>query len=96
MGVSHLIVAGLDGAFNKDWKSHKAAGWVAVVFVWIYEVNFGYSWGVSFSTFNLCTLFADTFNSLAHGSLFRKFSPSVYEPRESQSVPRPTGSTTLP
>jgi len=45
MGISHFIVAGLDGKYNSTWPSHKAAGWVAVVFVWIYEINFGYSWG---------------------------------------------------
>jgi len=45
MGISHFIVAGLYGSFGTTWKTHKAAGWVAVVFVWIYEINFGYSWG---------------------------------------------------
>ncbi|KAJ5523381.1 hypothetical protein N7513_012925 [Penicillium frequentans] len=45
MGVSHFIVAGLDGQYNTSWADHKAAGWVAVVFVWIYQINFGYSWG---------------------------------------------------
>ncbi|KAJ5930396.1 hypothetical protein N7466_005889, partial [Penicillium verhagenii] len=45
MGISHFIVAALDGQFNTSWQHHKAAGWVAVVFVWIYEINFGYSWG---------------------------------------------------
>ncbi|KAJ6119156.1 hypothetical protein N7523_003436 [Penicillium sp. IBT 18751x] len=45
MGVSHIIVAALYGSFNKDWAAHRAAGWVAVVFVWIYEIHFGYSWG---------------------------------------------------
>lgn len=47
MGISHFIVAGLYGAYGSTWPAHKAAGWVAVVFVWIYEINFGYSWGVS-------------------------------------------------
>lgn len=47
MGISHFIVAGLYGAYGTTWPAHKAAGWVAVVFVWIYEINFGYSWGVS-------------------------------------------------
>lgn len=46
MGVSHIIVAALYGSFGSSWESHSAAGWVAVVFVWIYEINFGYSWGV--------------------------------------------------
>ncbi|KAJ5678554.1 uncharacterized protein N7477_004187 [Penicillium maclennaniae] len=45
MGVSHIIVAALYGSFNKDWAAHRAAGWVAVVFVWIYEIHFGCSWG---------------------------------------------------
>jgi MFS family permease len=45
MGVSHIIVAGLQGKYNASWNEHKAAGWVAVVFVWIYEINFAYSWG---------------------------------------------------
>lgn len=46
MGVAHFIVAGLDRQYNNTWAEHKAAGWVAVVFVWIYQINFGYSWGV--------------------------------------------------
>ncbi|KAJ5663489.1 hypothetical protein N7507_004220 [Penicillium longicatenatum] len=45
MGIAHFIVAGLDGQYNTSWADHKAAGWVAVVFVWIYQINFGYSWG---------------------------------------------------
>ncbi|KAJ5433641.1 uncharacterized protein N7458_012797 [Penicillium daleae] len=45
MGICHFVVAGLDGKYNSSWPSHKAAGWVAVVFVWLYQVNFGYSWG---------------------------------------------------
>jgi len=45
MGISHFIVAGLQGKYNASWNEHKAAGWVAVVFVWIYEINFAYSWG---------------------------------------------------
>lgn len=47
MGISHFIVAGLMGSFSDDWPNHRVAGWVAVVFVWVYEINFGYSWGVS-------------------------------------------------
>jgi hypothetical protein len=49
MGICHFIVAGLDGKYNSSWPDHKAAGWVAVVFVWLYEVNFGYSWGVRYA-----------------------------------------------
>ncbi|EPS40346.1 hypothetical protein H072_5835 [Dactylellina haptotyla CBS 200.50] len=45
MAVSHFIVAGLFGSYGNDWPNHRAAGWVAVIFVWIYEIHFGYSWG---------------------------------------------------
>jgi hypothetical protein len=68
MGISHFIVAGLYGSFGKSWPSHKAAGWVAVVFVWIYEINFGYSWGVSIVRFSKPILVL-TEDSLELGSL---------------------------
>lgn len=45
MATCHFIVAGIIGSFSNDWASHKAGGWVAIVFVWIYCANFGYSWG---------------------------------------------------
>ncbi|KAJ5999596.1 hypothetical protein N7481_000005 [Penicillium waksmanii] len=47
MGICHIIVAGLMGTYAKEWAVGRsgAAGWAAVVFVWLYEVNFGYSWG---------------------------------------------------
>jgi sugar porter (SP) family MFS transporter len=45
MATCHFIVAGITGAYDGDWESHSAAGWVAVVFVWFYAINFGYSWG---------------------------------------------------
>jgi len=45
MAFSHFLVAGLYGSYGHEWMRHKAAGWVAVVFVWIYEIHFGYSWG---------------------------------------------------
>lgn len=47
MGLSHIIVAALEATCSQNgWQGHAAAGWAAVVFVWIYEINFGYSWGV--------------------------------------------------
>ncbi|KAF8656245.1 hypothetical protein AX16_002681 [Volvariella volvacea WC 439] len=45
MATCHIIVAILTGLYNKSWHSHMAAGWVACVFVWIFSVGFGYSWG---------------------------------------------------
>jgi len=45
MACSHFIVAGIIGSYSDNWPAHRAAGWVAVVFVWFYAINFGYSWG---------------------------------------------------
>ncbi|KAF2459811.1 MFS sugar transporter-like protein [Lineolata rhizophorae] len=45
MAASHLIVAVL-AAMNEDqWPTHQAAGWAAVVMIWLFVIHFGYSWG---------------------------------------------------
>ncbi|SJL05401.1 probable MFS sugar transporter [Armillaria ostoyae] len=45
MATCHFIVAILTSQFHDSWPSHIAAGWVACVFVWIFAMGFGYSWG---------------------------------------------------
>jgi sugar porter (SP) family MFS transporter len=45
MAACHFIVAILTGLYRKSWETHVAAGWVACVFVWIFSIAFGYSWG---------------------------------------------------
>uniref|UniRef100_A0A8H7XZV5 Major facilitator superfamily (MFS) profile domain-containing protein n=1 Tax=Psilocybe cubensis TaxID=181762 RepID=A0A8H7XZV5_PSICU len=45
MAGCHIIVAILTGLFHTDWPAHVAPGWVACVFVWIFAMAFGYSWG---------------------------------------------------
>jgi len=45
MGICHFVVAGILGQFGGDFTQHVGAGWVAVVFVWIFAIAFGYSWG---------------------------------------------------
>jgi len=45
MAMCHLIVAGISGAFENNWESHRGAGWAAVVMVWLFVIHFGYSWG---------------------------------------------------
>ncbi|KAL4864789.1 hypothetical protein BDV12DRAFT_175634 [Aspergillus spectabilis] len=45
MATSHFIVAGITGSFSDNWPAHRGAGWAAVVFVWVYAVCFGFSWG---------------------------------------------------
>ncbi|OQE47019.1 hypothetical protein PENCOP_c001G00676 [Penicillium coprophilum] len=45
MATCHFIVAGIIGAYQGSFEEHQAAGWVAIVFVWIFIINFAYSWG---------------------------------------------------
>ncbi|KAJ5550586.1 hypothetical protein N7535_001471 [Penicillium sp. DV-2018c] len=45
MASCHFIVAGIIGAYQHTFDEHKAAGWVAIAFVWIFVINFAYSWG---------------------------------------------------
>jgi sugar porter (SP) family MFS transporter len=45
MATCHIIIAVITAKNQHDWPSHKAAGWAAVVMVWLFVVHFGYSWG---------------------------------------------------
>ena len=45
MMVCHAIVAGIEGSFEDSWPVHRAGGWAAIVFIWLFAVNFAYSWG---------------------------------------------------
>lgn len=38
MGICHFVVAAIIGSFQDSWDTHKAAGWVAVVFVWLFAI----------------------------------------------------------
>lgn len=45
MAACHFIIGGISAAYEDSWASHSGAGWAAVVMVWLFVVNFGYSWG---------------------------------------------------
>ncbi|KAK8185810.1 quinate permease [Phyllosticta citribraziliensis] len=45
MTICQVIVGVIIATCGQDWLAHKAAGWAAVVFVWIYVVNYAASWG---------------------------------------------------
>ncbi|KAK5117509.1 hypothetical protein LTR85_008894 [Meristemomyces frigidus] len=45
MCICHVIVAALDGTFENDWPTHTSAGWASIAFIWLFAVNFAYSWG---------------------------------------------------
>ncbi|KAH6692895.1 putative quinate permease [Leptodontidium sp. 2 PMI_412] len=45
MASCHIIIAAIVASYRDSWPEHKAAGWAAVVLVWLFIVHFGYSWG---------------------------------------------------
>lgn len=45
MTICQVIVGVIIATCGQDWLTHKAAGWAAVVFVWIYIINYAASWG---------------------------------------------------
>ncbi|KAI8931976.1 hypothetical protein NX059_010872 [Plenodomus lindquistii] len=42
--ISLLIIGGVIGGYGSTLKDHPAAGWTGIAFVYIYDVNFSYSW----------------------------------------------------
>ncbi|RYP66750.1 hypothetical protein DL771_007630 [Monosporascus sp. 5C6A] len=45
MATCHIIVAIIFAKNVGRWKEQAAAGWAAVVMVWLFVIHFGYSWG---------------------------------------------------
>ncbi|KAJ4984568.1 D-xylose-proton symporter (hexose transporter) [Stagonosporopsis vannaccii] len=42
--ISLVIVGGVIGGYGDTLRDHPAAGWTGIAFVYIYDVNFSYSW----------------------------------------------------
>lgn len=45
MGACHIIIAVIFAKNRYQWPTHRDAGWAAIVFVWLFAANFGWSWG---------------------------------------------------
>ncbi|KAI1459821.1 general substrate transporter [Annulohypoxylon moriforme] len=45
MATCHIIIAVIVAKNADQWASQSAAGWAAVVMVWLFVIHFGYSWG---------------------------------------------------
>ncbi|KAI2622308.1 general substrate transporter [Hypoxylon sp. NC1633] len=45
MATCHIIIAVIVAKNADQWASQPAAGWAAVVMVWLFVIHFGYSWG---------------------------------------------------
>jgi hypothetical protein len=43
--ISLVIVGGIIGKYGNNLVDHKAAGWVGIAFIYIYDINFSYSFG---------------------------------------------------
>lgn len=55
---SLVIVGGIIGSYGASLSSHKAAGWAGIAFIYIYDINFSYSfapigWVIPSEIFNL-------------------------------------------
>ncbi|OAA80719.1 General substrate transporter [Akanthomyces lecanii RCEF 1005] len=56
--ISLVIVGAMLGAYGNDLPAHPAAGWVGIAFIYIYDINFSYSfapigWVLPSEIFNL-------------------------------------------
>jgi hypothetical protein len=45
MTISHITIAILVSRFDNDWPAHRREGWTGVVFLLVYMICFGASWG---------------------------------------------------
>lgn len=45
MAACHFIISVLYARNEFQWEQQKASGWAAIVMVWIFVINFAYSWG---------------------------------------------------
>lgn len=45
MFISHIIIAALVGMYSGNWPQHTTAGWTSVVFLFMYMLAFGATWG---------------------------------------------------
>lgn len=43
--ISLVIVGGILGGFGSSLVSNKSAGWAGIAFIYIYDINFSYSFG---------------------------------------------------
>ena len=49
MFCCHIVVAAVEGTYEDAWDLNKGLdkpqGWVAIAFIWLFAINFAYSWG---------------------------------------------------
>lgn len=55
--ISLVIVGGILGGFGSSLASNKSAGWAGIAFIYIYDVNFSYSFGKTTTYTSSCPFF---------------------------------------
>lgn len=73
--ISLVIVGGIIGAYGSDLVNHKAAGWAGIAFIYIYDINFSYSFGTSTSNVLPRYVAADCNSANWMGSSVRNLQP---------------------
>jgi len=59
--ISLVIVGAIIGAYGDNLPAHKVAGWVGIAFIYIYDVNFSYSFSKHYPP-SFCRLIELDFN----------------------------------
>jgi MFS family permease len=71
MFLCHIIVAIVEGIYKPKWDLNEGLaqpqGWVAIAFIWLFAVNFAYSWGtLSLIIFSRSSLILTIYNRSCH------------------------------
>ena len=89
--ISLVIVGGILGGYGASLMSHKSAGWAGIAFIYIYDINFSYSFGKALNL--LCGRRETYYSSKLQlvGSCLRRSSICRFGPKPSLSRRRRRG-----
>lgn len=94
MAFSHFVIAIILAKNINQFESHKAAGWAAVVMVWLFVIHFGYSWGPCAWILIAGKFFLQHHSQHSYKILTRdsqKSGPCLHVPTVPRSAAPPTG-----
>lgn len=94
--ISLVIVGGILGGFGSSLVSNKSAGWAGIAFIYIYDINFSYSFGKIMSRTSFIHSPATNsqnshYQPLSVGFCLQRSSTSPLGPRPYPSQPRQHG-----